>query len=217
MTVRRKILFLNCGESVSATRKLVLEHAGYRVTSVLKSDDAIEALQKTDSFQAVLIGARAKAHEAENVVRTAQKCNVPTVLISNRYGAKADVVLPSMVRPERLLEVVGEAVIRQHGHDVPDRGCFLFVDSDRRYIHVTTGAADMLGFERTELIGRRIDDISSPEMPVASKFQEYVRDGLQCGSYTLLRRDGTPVRITYQAQVLSDGCMVSEISPDGQP
>ena len=210
MGVQRKVLFFASGESVAKTRKLVLETAGYPVTVVKTCEEAVQALQRP--FQAFLIGARLSKETAECAVKAAHAAKVPTILISNEYAARADIVLPSMARPERLLEAVGEAVIRQHGHEVPDHGCFLFVDTERRYLHVTSGAADMLGFERTELIGRRIDDISAPEMAVENKFEQYVRDGMQCGSYVLMRRDGSPLQIAYQARVLPDGCMVSEIS-----
>jgi PAS domain S-box-containing protein len=98
-----------------------------------------------------------------------------------------------------------------HGHPADPNECIMFVDSLRRYFHVTDAAAEMLGYTREQLLGRTIDEISAPEMDVAGKFKAYVRDGSQHGVFSLLHRSGDIIHVTYAATVLDDGCMVSRL------
>ena len=93
----------------------------------------------------------------------------------------------------------------------------MFVDENRRYIHVTDAATHLLGYARGELIGRTIDEISAPDMDVSERFHAYVEDGYQKGVFRLRRKDGRIIELAYSAKVLPDGCMVSQLKRVGKP
>lgn len=214
MTAARKILYVATPQSLSDTRRMVMEHAGYKVRVAPSADDA-SAVLREEKFDLVVVGNSIATTMAEKIVQatTANPARPLLISLDNRSGLKTDFTLRAMAGPEELLAVLGEALIRSHGHEVPEDGCYMFVDENRRYIHVTDAATELLGYERGELIGRTIDQISAPEMDVSSRFEAYVENGFQKGTFRLRRQDGSIVNLAYSAEVLPDGCMVSRLTP----
>jgi PAS domain S-box-containing protein len=212
MALGRHILFLASKHTVSKTRRWVLEHAGYRVTMAETPKAVAEAL-KRNAVDLVLIGVLTRRAAVESMISEIrrQAGTIPIVSLAGELKAAAAVQVPPLAGAEGLLRVVGETVVRAHGHNVCDNECVLFVDQDRKYFHVTDAAAEMLGYEREELLGRRIDDIAAPDMDVPGKFAAYVRDGVQHGVFNLRHKNGSVVTVQYAAQVLEDGCMVSRL------
>lgn len=214
MTPTRQILYITSDHSLSRTRRMVLEGAGYTVTVAHDVDAAIRSLRDNPIFLVVIGVLTQPQIGREAIERLRREPSSPLFLsLVSTAQLETDYTLEPMAGPEELLAVVGEAMMRSHGHSAPDGSCHMFVDSDRRYVHVTDAAAELLGYKRGELIGRRIDDISDAEMPVEEKFDEYVRDGSQTGIFHLRRRDGKSISVAYRAEVLADGCMVSQLFP----
>ena len=91
----------------------------------------------------------------------------------------------------------------------------VFVDSDRCYIDVTDGVCDLLGYSREELLSKKIDDITAPELApeVNTKFERYVTDGRMEGNYVLMAKDGHRVPIHFISRVFPDGCLVASWTP----
>lgn len=212
MMPARQILYITSDHSLSRTRRMVLEGAGYTVTLANDVEGALKGLRENPVFL-IIIGVLTQPQIGrEAMERLHQEPSSPLFLsLVSTAQLETDYTLAPMAGPEELLAVVGEAMIRSHGHSAPDGSCYMFVDGDRRYIHVTDAAAELLGYKRGELIGRRIDDIADAEMPVAEKFEEYVRDGSQTGIFHLRRGDGKSISVAYHAEVLADGCMVSQL------
>lgn len=216
--MERDILYLAVPDALSATRRLVMEHAGYSVTMARSADQALVVL-RDKTFDFAVIGSRVPAAEAQRLMSAVRSLTSRPTLFSldNRGHHSVDYTLRAMAGPEELLAVLGEALIRRHGHEAPHEGCYMFVDENRKYIHVTDGAAELLGYERGALIGRTIDDVAAPEMDVNGRFEAYVEEGFQKGTFRLRRQDGSLVDIEYSAQVLPDGCMVSELKAPRRP
>ena len=214
MMPTRHILYITSDHSLSRTRRMVLEEAGYEVTVANDVDAAVRGLRENPVFL-VIIGVLTQPQIGrEAIERLRREPSSPLFLsLVSMEQLDTDYTLTPMAGPEELLAVVGEALIRSHGHSAPEGSCYMFVDQDRRYIHVTDAATELLGYQRGVLIGRRIDDISDADMPVEEKFEEYVRDGSQTGIFCLRRRDGQAVSVAYHAEVLADGCMVSQLFP----
>ena len=193
-------------------RRLVMESVGYTVARAETVEQALDALHQQPAFL-VVIGVLNTPKVADEIVRALRRePTAPPILSLVKLPAgDVDYTLPVMAGPEELLFVIGEAFIRSHGHAPPADDCYLFVDRERRYIHVNDAATELLGYRRGELIGRTIEDIAAPDMDVEERFDEYVRDGSQTGMFRLRRGDGELITIAYYAEVLTDGCMVSHL------
>lgn len=103
----------------------------------------------------------------------------------------------------------------RHAHSEIDGEYVVFVDSDRRYVEVTDGVCQLLGYSREELLAKTIDDITAPELRglVPETFRQYVNHGGLEGQHSLLGKDGRRIPIRYQAKVYPDGCRVARWEP----
>lgn len=102
-----------------------------------------------------------------------------------------------------------------HAHSVTQGQYVVFVDADRRYVEVTDGVCQLLGYSREELLTKTIDEISAPELraQVPETFRQYIdRGGLE-GRYALLAKDGRRIPIHYESKVYPDGCRVARWQP----
>ena len=102
-----------------------------------------------------------------------------------------------------------------HAHSEIDGKYVAFVDANRRYVEVTDGVCQLLGYSREELLARTIDDISAPELrsEVPKIFRQYIENGGLEGQYSLLAKDGRRILIRYQSKVYPDGCRVARWEP----
>lgn len=65
----------------------------------------------------------------------------------------------------------------------------LVVDNDLRYVAVSTGVRDALGYEPSELIGLRIADIAAPDLVAGTpEWQRFLEEGRQDGTFRLRAR-----------------------------
>jgi PAS domain S-box-containing protein len=101
-----------------------------------------------------------------------------------------------------------------HSHSEIDGEYVVFVNADRRYVEVTDGVCQLLGYSREELLAKTIDDISAPELraQVPGIFRQYMTRGGLEGHYSLAK-NGRRIPIRYQAKVYPDGCRVARWEP----
>jgi PAS domain S-box-containing protein len=82
-------------------------------------------------------------------------------------------------------------------------GTFVLVaDDEHRYVAVSNGVEDALGFEPGDLLGRRIEDIAAPDLVEGTPeaWERFLTDGRQDGQFRLMARDGREVAMTFQAR-----------------
>ena len=210
--VRKTILLVGPASPVFKTRLWILQRAGYTVLTCITAAEAAQHLA-SEEFNLVILGASLESGEAAQVAARAKAISkwLPVLSFAHTGSVHVDVRLGSLEKPNLLLKAVGELIMRNHQHPELKSKLVAYADADRHLIHVSDGVCRLLDYDREELIGMRIDDISeSPSRAVAEKFKDYVREGGQSGPYVLKKRTGEQVVIHYKAQVLEDGCMVSE-------
>ncbi|HET6143423.1 MAG TPA: PAS domain-containing protein [Candidatus Acidoferrales bacterium] len=101
-----------------------------------------------------------------------------------------------------------------HAHsELKDAKYVVFVDGSRRYIDCTADVTNLVGYERSELLKLKIDDLSFNAPCVSELFEKYRRYGHQNGEYILKHKDGTPVLVHYKAWVFDDGCHAAAWEP----
>lgn len=78
----------------------------------------------------------------------------------------------------------------------------LATDDDHVYVAVSAGVTAILGYEPAELLGRRIEDISAPDLATATPdaWRSFLAEGRQDGEYRLLAKDGSTVAVRFQAR-----------------
>ena len=98
---------------------------------------------------------------------------------------------------------------QQRGRDLieyaPD-GVFL-ADLDGRYVDVNEAGCRMLGFDRTEIVGKTIVDLIPPEGAerLAHEKQRLLAGDVVVSEWALRRKDGSFVPVEVSARILADG------------
>jgi PAS domain S-box-containing protein len=102
-----------------------------------------------------------------------------------------------------------------HAHSEINGEYVVFVDANRRYVEVTDGVCQLLGYSRKELLAKTIDNITAPELRalVPELFRQYINHGGLEGQHSLLAKDGRRIPIRYQSKVYPDGCRVARWEP----
>jgi PAS domain S-box-containing protein len=136
--------------------------------------------------------------------------------VPNEAKQTVDAFITKGESPAGLLETTASLLqVRSHSHPELDGKYIAFADERRRYMDVSDGICELLGYSRSELLRMTIDDVTAPVMrsETAPLFQQYLSDGRLQGEYILLHRDGSEIPITYTATVFPDGCMVASWVP----
>ena len=84
-----------------------------------------------------------------------------------------------------------------------DAGSFVLVaDEDHRYVAVGEGVRHVLGYEPTDLLGRRIEDIAPADLVARTRtdWQRFLLEGRQDGEFRLMSADGRDVPVRFQAR-----------------
>lgn len=109
--------------------------------------------------------------------------------------------------PEEV-RIAAEAVVRawvayQDASIPRDAGEFMLVaDDDQTYIAATAGVTEVLGYEPSDLIGLRVEDLAAPELrdTTPGQWAQFLADGRQDGEFRLKARHGQLVSLRYQAR-----------------
>lgn len=79
------------------------------------------------------------------------------------------------------------------------------VDSDRKYVEVSDGFCQLVGYQREELVGKRYDDLTAPntnDIPIV--FDLFQKLGYMHGMWMLVSREGTRILVRYESWVRPD-------------
>ncbi len=205
-----RLLYLGHPDALFRSRRMLLSRAGYRLDHIEEVQQAVASkawrastltilsldipLEERDRLREVIARDGHAAIDLESALR----------LHGRRTSAE--------VGPETFLEVIGKAVMRAHAHAEIKGKNVAYVDAERRYIHVTDGFLELIGFHRDEVIGNKIDDFTYPgTAETASQFRRYLKDGRQSGRYFLRHKSGRKITVDFEAGVLADGCMYSKM------
>ncbi|MBA2381935.1 MAG: PAS domain-containing protein [Chloroflexi bacterium] len=103
----------------------------------------------------------------------------------------------------RALDVIAAWVAYQDAALPPGTQEFMLVtDGTGMYVGATAGVLGILGYEPSDLVGRRVVDIAAPDLRATtpSQWAEFVADGRQDGAFRLCAADGTLVDLQFQAR-----------------
>lgn len=77
----------------------------------------------------------------------------------------------------------------------------LLVDDDRIYRNANQAACELLSGSREDILGKRIDDFTSPSIleRVPTLFRAFLEAGSLSGNFTILDLNGDPVECSFSA------------------
>ena len=99
------------------------------------------------------------------------------------------------------------------------QSAMLLADDDRTVIDANDPAVELLGRERDQLVGMKIEEYTAPELrDVAPQmFETFLEAGSQAGPFSLIRPDGTTVDCCYSASAnIMPGVHLSILVPTQQ-
>lgn len=216
------LLCIDDEENGLKMRKWLFESEGFQVLTALDGPTGIE-LFKTYSVDGVILDYNMPVMNGIVVAETLKKLRsaVPIIMLSG-YPVPAeanqyiDTIITKGESPALLLSKTAALLhIRSHSHAELEGRYVAFVDEQRRYLDMTDGVCELLGYSRSELLTMRIDDVTAPTIRSSASplFEQYLNDGLQRGSYILRHRNGKEIPITYIARAFPDGCLVARWDP----
>ena len=183
----------------------MLEKSGYNLSEVTDPETAIRT-HEWNNVKLTIIGVSVSPSWRREVLRLTREDSVTVLDVDAALKKIAD---PT---PEAFLHIVGQSLMLSHQHPEIKGRNLAWVDGTRRYVHVTDGFLSLIGYDRDEVIGRRIEDFTYPHTAnTAAEFRRYVKKGEQTGIYFLRHKSGKKIPIEYEAIVLPDGCMCSKI------
>jgi len=101
-------------------------------------------------------------------------------------------------------------------HDHPEvRGAefVVFANEERRYVDFTEAVCRLLGYSRSELLNKSVDEVSFKMDNVPQIFAQYVKQGAMEGDYVLRHKNGAAIPIHFRAVTCSDGCHAAVWTP----
>jgi PAS domain-containing protein len=92
--------------------------------------------------------------------------------------------------------------------------CVARIDRDRRYIEVNEDFCSLLHYSRSELIGRRVDDVTLPSSVEPDQLERVVRRmGDLRGLYGFQTGSGNPLFVSFHAIQLHDESILTSVRP----
>jgi PAS domain-containing protein len=206
-----QVLYLGKPDPLFKSRRILLEHAGYKVNPIHRVEVAIKR-RAWHGCALVILAKLIPTAQRERMKALAEADGIGVLdLASSSHYSHSTEGLPDD-GPNSFLERVGHAAMASHHHPEVAGDNVAWVDRERRYIHVTDGFLRMIGYDRDEVLGCFIDDFTYPGTADAAKqFHHYLKDGRQAGRYFLRHKAGMKVEVSYEAGVLEDGCMYSSL------
>lgn len=210
-----QILYVGIDDPLDWSRRQILSSAGY---VVMQAQD----LAETD----VALGRGVRLAIISNLIRKSDRDEIAARIAAKSpdtlclYFAARELpacrgeVLPRQLIPGEFLKIVGSSLMKQHQHPEIRGKYFAYVDYRRRYTHVSDGVCELTGFNREEIVGQPVEWLTYGDKDkVPEQFREYLESKKMNGSYVLRTKQGDPVPVRFEATVLPDGCLCSELQP----
>lgn len=211
---RPKVLCIDDEPSNLKVRKLLLEYAGF---SVLTASSGKEGLDLFDSLPVDAVVVDYSMPEMDGGMVAAQmkrdRPRTPIIMLSAYPGARAtvDEIVDAFIDkggdPKDFLERLSSLIkIRSHSHPEIRSDYGIFVDLACRFLDCSDAACRLIGYSRTELLEKTVDEVAYHREEVARLFELFRQRGPLEGDLILKHKNGQPVPIRYQTWVFPDGC-----------
>lgn len=199
----------------------IFNSAGYPVIFASSAEQVHHHLEHT-AFDIAVLNHTLSFQQRKEIARRIKAENPSAgVLILHASGTldnpDADIAVDSRLGPQAILLATKRVEVMRamrKNHSDLDGEYLVIVDADRNYIFVSDAVCELLGYDRSQFLELRIDDVVAGSTSVTEPlFQRYVTDGTQQGTIILRHRSGRLVEVKYTAEVHDDGSMLARWRP----
>lgn len=203
------------------SQRAIFNSAGYPVI-MASSPVQIQHHVENTAFDIAVLNHTLSAQARRSIARDVKSRNrAASVLVLHASGIldnpDADVAVDSRSGAAAVLAAVAKLEeMRGTGADyrsVSDES-IVIVNADRNYIFVSDAACRLLGYDRSQFLQLRIDDVVIGNTRVTEPlFQKFLEEGRQQGRIDLRHRSGAVVTVDYLSEVQPDGYMMARWAP----
>ena len=199
----------------------IFNSAGYPVILASSAEQVNHHLEQTAFDIAVLNHTLSFQKRREIAHRIKSEDPAAGVLVLHASGAlenpHADIAVDSRLGPQAILLATKRVelmrLMRKSHFNLKDE-YLVIVDADRNYIFVSDAACELLGYDRSQFLELRIDDVVAGSTSITEPlFHQYVAQGKQEGTIILRHRSGRLLEVKYTAEVHDDGSMLARWQP----
>ncbi|HET6936465.1 MAG TPA: PAS domain-containing protein, partial [Candidatus Angelobacter sp.] len=203
------------------SQRAIFNSAGYPVILASSAAEIAQHVAHTAFDIAVLNHTLSREERSEIARQVKLRSPGASVLVLHASGMlgnpDADLAVDSRGGAAAMLAAVGR-LEAMRGAGAPytafGRDMIVVVDATRSYVFVSDGACHLLGYDRSQFLELRIDDVVIGSTKVTEPlFQEFVSEGRQQGRIDLRHRSGAVITVDYVSEVQPDGYMMARWQP----
>ncbi len=149
-----------------------------------------------------------------------QRPHVPVIMLSAYPGARdsvrdlVDAFIEKGGDPTLLLGKL-ESLIKTRSHSHPELKSeyVVFADASRHFLDCSDAVCKLLGYSRSEILERRIDEVSYKPEEVPALFEDFRKRGNADGEFVLKNKNGRPLLVRFHSLSFADGCLAAVWAP----
>jgi len=215
------LLCSSLDDAMMNSQRAIFNSAGYPVI-MASSPVQIQQHVENTAFDIAVLNHTLSAQARRSIARDVKAKNrAVSVLVLHASGIldnpDADMAVDSRSGAAAVLAAVAKLEeMRGTGarHSPMEHEPVVIVDADRNYIFVSDAACRLLGYDRSQFLELRIDDVVVGNTRVTEPlFQKFLNEGMQQGRIDLRHRSGTVVTVDYVSEVQPDGYMMARWAP----
>lgn len=215
------LLCSSLDDAMMNSQRAIFNSAGYPVI-MASSPVQIQHHVENTSFDIAVLNHTLSAQARRSIAHDVKAKNrAASVLVLHASGIldnpDADMAVDSRSGAAAVLAAVAKLEeMRGTGarHSPMEHEPIVIVDADRNYIFVSDAACRLLGYDRSQFLQLRIDDVVVGNTRVTEPlFQKFLNDGIQQGRIDLRHRSGAVVTVDYFSEVQPDGYMMARWAP----
>jgi PAS domain-containing protein len=203
------------------SQRAIFNSVGYPVIVACSPGEIAQHVAHT-AFDIAVLNHTLPPKERSEIARQIKlRSDGSSVLVLHASGMlgnpHADLAVDSRGGAASMLEAVSR-LEAMRGAGAPYSGfgedMIVVVDAARSYVFVSDGACRLLGYDRSQFLELRIDDVVIGSTKTTEPlFQQFVSEGQQRGRIDLRHRSGAVITVDYIAEVQADGYMMARWQP----
>ncbi|HXM94373.1 MAG TPA: response regulator [Candidatus Dormibacteraeota bacterium] len=203
-------------------RKLLLESAGFSALTAASGPEGLDII-RSQAVDAVVLDYSMPEMDG-GIVAThikEMKPDTPIVMLTGYMSVQAEVgqvvdaVIEKGGEPTTLIRRLATLIkVRNHSHpELGDSEYVAFMDASRSLLDCSDEVCELLGYSRSELLDKTIDELSYFAENVPSRFESYKQAGTLTRNGVLKHKSGRPIPVCYRGWVFPDGCLAGVFEP----